>query len=580
MASIEIRDLTVRYPRAAQPALQGVSLSARAGETLLLLGPSGCGKSTIGLCLAGLVPASIPAAVSGGIRLDGRDAALLGVGERTARVGIVFQDPDAQFCLLTVEEEVAFGLENLAVPPGDMDGRIGEALAAVGLASRRRERVDRLSGGQKQRLALACALARRPDVLFLDEPTSNLDPAARHEFFALLERLRRERPELIVIVVEHNLDELVGMVDRVAALDGEGRLALSGSPADVFGARGEELDRLGIWLPQVTELARRLRAAGLEIGGLPLTVAEAARELRRHLARRAQPAPPARPPHAHAALAAPGLVFGYGDGPKILHGVSLEVPAGSFCALVGPNGAGKTTLAAHFAGIIAPRPGRVLIGDDDAAALSAAATAGRVGYVFQNPEHQFVERRVDDELAFGLRLRKRPPREIEEITGSLLADFGLARCRAMNPFSLSQGQKRRLSVATMLALGQRTLVLDEPTFGQDRRTAAALMERLRELHARGVTLLAITHDLRMVAEHADRAIVLIDGRVRSVLPTRSLFADAGLLAEASLRPLPLHDLARGLSVSYADGTLPLALREWDGFFDTAGGAGASPGGTA
>ena len=224
MPLIDVQNLSVRYPRAAGPALNDVSFSVEQGETLLLLGPSGSGKSTIGLCLAGLIPASIPAVMQGTIMLDGQDAADLSVGERTARIGMVFQDPEAQFCMLTVEDEVAFGLENMAMPREEMAERISEALDRVGLGERRHERVDRLSGGQKQRLALACVLARRPAVLFLDEPTANLDPATRREFFEWLDRLRREQPDLTIIVVEHILDDLITLVDRVLLLRADGAI--------------------------------------------------------------------------------------------------------------------------------------------------------------------------------------------------------------------------------------------------------------------------------------------------------------------------------------------------------------------
>jgi energy-coupling factor transporter ATP-binding protein EcfA2 len=579
MALIEVDDLSVHYPRAAQPSLRGVTLSVERGETLLLLGPSGSGKSTLGLCLTGLVPASIPARMEGRIRLDGQDAALLSVAQRTAAIGMVFQDPEAQFCMLTVEDEVAFGLENLATPPEEMDGRIAEALALVGLSERRRERVDRLSGGQKQRLSLACALARRPAILFLDEPTANLDPQTRHEFFQFLHTLRRERPALTMLIVEHILDDLITLVDRVALLQSDGRLLAVGSPAQVFDARDDELDALGIWLPQVTALAHKLRRLGLLISPLPLTVEQAAASLDPLLAQRSLPS--LQSPRGTSAPAAPAvevrnLSFRYPHGLDVLRDVSLTVPAGSFFALVGPNGAGKTTLSAHLADILRPPPGRVQILGDDIATLTTAQITERVGYVFQNPEHQFVEQRVDQELAYSLRLRKRPPQEIEATVAQLLDAFGLETLRARNPFALSQGQKRRLSVATMLAVGQRILVLDEPTFGQDRHTAHALMERLCALHAQGVTLLIITHDMQLVADYAQSAAVLCEGRLRYVGPTAQLFMQADVLEEAALRPPPLHMLARLLSVAYANGSLPLSIRAWYPFFGLIGVQGDQP----
>jgi len=487
----------------------------------------------------------------------------------------------------------------------EMDGRIRQALSLVELGDRRRERVDRLSGGQKQRLALACALAMRPDTLFLDEPTSNLDPAARYDFFQLLKNLHQRQSRLTTIIVEHILDDLIEMVERVLVLGPGGQIQTVGTPHQVFDLEDQRLDRLGIWLPQVTALARKLRLAGLPIAQLPLTVADAAAGLEGLLVRRAierrddvqcrgaRPCAPTLGPSAMSEVASPpriedaeggaqppgpnvppaisvrDLTFRYGQGPLVLNKVSLDVPQGSFYALVGPNGAGKTTLASHLVQILQPQPGRVRLLGDDITQLTTAEITDRVGYVFQNPEHQFVERQVDDELAYSLRIRQRPRDEIEAIVDRLLDEFGLASHRLANPFSLSQGQKRRLSVATMLALGQRMLVLDEPTFGQDRNTAHALMQRLEALQREGVTVLAITHDMQLVAEYAQQTAVLVDGRVRFLGRTPDLFANQTLLRGASLRPLPLHELARALGLVHEDGTPPMSIRDWYPFFDLA-----------
>jgi energy-coupling factor transport system ATP-binding protein len=573
MALIEVRDLGVRYPRAPEPSLRGLNFSVERGETLLLLGPSGSGKSTIGLCLAGLIPTSIPARMEGQILLDGRDASTPSVGQRTAMIGMIFQDPEAQFCMLTVDDEVAFGLENLALPREEMEGRIAEALALVGLGSYRRRQVNELSGGQKQRLALACALARRPAILFLDEPTANLDPATRYGFFQLLGTLRHAQPELTLIIVEHVLDDLIAMVDRVLLLGAEGTVHTIGAPLEVFNRQGLELDHMGIWLPQVTALALKLRLAGVPVPHLPLTVEEAAAQLEGLLVHRSADAPTsgaeAKLNHGSLpAISVHDLTFGYRHG-QVLRGVSLDVPAQAFFALVGPNGAGKTTLAAHLVEILRPPAGHVRLLGDDIVTLTTAQITERIGYVFQNPEHQFVEQHVEDELAYSLRLRGVAPTVIEATVNQLLQDFGLVPYRKRNPFALSQGQKRRLSVATMLAVGQRVLVLDEPTFGQDRHTAHALMERLCALHASGVTILIITHDMQLVADYARQVAVLLDGEVRFVGATPTLFANEALLREASLRPLPLHELARALGVVYADGTLPMSIRDWFPFFGLA-----------
>ncbi|NLG49905.1 MAG: energy-coupling factor ABC transporter ATP-binding protein [Chloroflexi bacterium] len=581
MSLLEARDLSARYPRTEQNALNHVSFSIEQGETWLVLGPSGSGKSTLGLCLAGLIPHSVPAMMQGQILIDGRDAAEMDVGARTAKIGMVFQDPEAQFCMLTVEDEVAFGLENLAIPYEEMVGRISEALTTVGLHERRHERVDRLSGGQKQRLALACALARRPAILFLDEPTANLDPASRREFFQLLRRLREEQPGLTIILIEHILDDLIDLVDRVLLLASDGTVFGEGTPGDVLDGRDDELDQMGIWLPQVTALGHKLRAAGLPVARLPLTVGEAASALKSLLVRHvvARPAATigaAQKTRAQMAIQVDDLTFGYGGRVEVLRNVPLGVPDGALFAIVGPNGSGKTTLASHFADILRPPAGRVFLLGDDITGLTTGQITERVGYVFQNPEHQFVEQHVDDELAYSLRVRHRPAAEIEAVVEQLLHSFGLEAHRRRNPFALSQGQKRRLSVATMLAVGQRVLVLDEPTFGQDRDTARALMERLCALHREGVTIVVITHDMQLVADYMEQVAVLVDGRIRFVGSTQELFADQELLQAASLRALPLHDLAREMDVRYADGFLPMTIRDWFPFFGLEAGSLPSP----
>ena len=573
MPIIQVHDLSVCYPRAAGPALRNVSLSVERGEMLLLLGPSGSGKSTIGLCLAGLIPASVPAQLQGRILFNGHDVGEMSVGQRTALLGMVFQDPEAQFCMLTVEDEVAFGLENLAVPRVEMDGRIAEGLALEGLSDHRRERVERLSGGQQQRLALACALARRPEVLFLDEPTANLDPATRHDFFHLLGTLRQAQPGLTILIVEHVLDDLIAIVNRVLLLGAGGVVITSGAPREVFNLNSEELDQMGIWLPQVTALGQKLRLAGAPLSHLPLTVQEAIAQFAGLVVRRSVSSPTytnhtgRRPNHgAPTAILVRNLSFHYPGSAEVLHNISLDVPAGSFFALVGPNGSGKTTLASHFAEILQPPAQCVRILGDDITELTTAQITERVGYVFQDPEHQFVEQHVEDELAYSLRLRRRAPAEIQAIVDQLLDSFGLTPYRELNPFSLSQGQKRRLSVATMLVVGQRILVLDEPTFGQDRNTAHALMERLRALHRDGVTIFIITHDMQLVADYVERVAVLVAGDIRFAGLTSALFADEALLREASLRALPLHELARALRIAYTDGTLPLSIHDWFPFF--------------
>jgi energy-coupling factor transport system ATP-binding protein len=283
-ASIEIDHLSFKYVGRRRPTLQDLSIRIGRGDTVLLLGPSGCGKSTLALALNGAIPHAISGDLTGSVRIDGLDTRRASMADLAGRVGIVFQDPEAQFCMVTVEDEIAFGLENLAVPRAEMDGRIDAALAAVGLPHRRQEQVSRLSGGQKQRLALACVLALEPGVIVLDEPTAQLDPAGAAEVIGILRRLRESGKHTLVIV-EHRLDEVVQLVDRTVVFNAEGQIVANGPPRTVLRDHGNRLAKAGVWTPQVSELALKLEGAGLRLDPFPISVPEAAVALRPYLPR-------------------------------------------------------------------------------------------------------------------------------------------------------------------------------------------------------------------------------------------------------------------------------------------------------
>ncbi len=566
--------MTFRYDGAAEPTLRGVNLSIERGELILLLGPSGAGKSTLALCLNGLIPQQIDGAMTGRILVDGLDTQQVRVADLCQKVGLVFQDAESQLALLKVGDEVAFGPENLRLPPDEIGARVSDALAAVGLAGQEQREHSELSGGNKQRLALAAMLALRPALLVFDEPTANLDPASTSRFFALCGELRAAGATILII--EHKLDELIGLVDRVAVMNPGGAIEICATPAVVFGdpTVAARLEEYGIWLPQVTQLARRIPAL-VASGCYAITIAEAVAPL----VALAQAKGICLPPTAigegvgqgeplfaptdeqttvqassqrsainvqRSALSTSNLSYCYPGRERVqaLREVSLEVGAGEFFAIVGPNGSGKSTLAAHLVGLIKPPRGSVRVLDRDVAALKGSEVAKLIGYVFQNPEHQFVARRVYDELAFGLRALKLDEGEVQRRVEAALTEFGLQGLGERNPFSLSQGQKRRLSVATMLVVGQQVLILDEPTFGQDEASAAALMQRLAALNLSGITILMITHDLRLVAEYANRVMVMQAGQVAFVGRPAQLFADAPLMQAASLLPPTLYTLGQ------------------------------------
>ena len=557
---IQVQDLHFKYVGRKAEALQGVNLRIRQGETVLLLGPTGSGKSTLALCLNGLIPQVMGGRMNGRVRIAGLDTRETPISELTQQVGIVFQDPEAQFVTMTVEDEIAFGLENLRVPPEEMDGHIREALARVGMTRYRRRRVDALSDGEKQRLALATLLAMRPRVLVFDEPTANLDPVGTREVFDTITQLKRTG-RYTIILVEHKLDELMHLVDRVVALTPNGNILTDGPPQAVFRDQADVLLEHGIWMPQTALLAHRLRGRGVRLEPFPITLEQAEQALlqvtrgkntqcaTRNPALSEAEGTPHETNDPPPAVQVRNLSFSY-DGPVVLDDINLRVPQGDFLAIVGANGAGKTTLAKHLIDVLHPPRGSVLLEGSDVTRIAARDLIRRVGYVFQNPEHQFITESVAHELSFGLRLMGLPEAEIETRVGALLEQFGLSHLARANPFTLSQGEKRRLSVATMLAVGQDTLILDEPTFGQDQRNAEALMQMLSKLHAAGRTVIMITHDMTLVAEYARHVAVMVEGQLRFHGPTADVFARPELLAQARLTLPPLAELSQRLAAHH------------------------------
>ncbi len=544
---IRVEDLTVRYPGRKQPALSRVNLTLRDAETVLLLGPSGCGKSTLALALSGLIPNSLDVEFSGRVLIDGVDTREADIATLSRRVGVVFQDPEAQFVMLDVESEMAFALENLRMPPSEIDRRIDDALSAANMTDRRSDRVWQLSGGQKQRVALAALLAMQPQAIIFDEPTANLDPAGARDVFAQIAALKRAGQHTLVII-EHRLDGLMHLVDRVVVMGEQGCIVADGNPHRVFDDCFDELRRLGVWMPQVSALAHRLGARPA-----PITLDEAHESWRARVPHSAlqqtarAPAPDkiCSTQESPPAIQVRQLTFHYASR-VALDRVDFSVPRHDFLAIVGANGAGKTTLAGCMAGVLTPPVGAVFINGADVATLSPQALARQVGFVFQNPEHQFVTDTVADELRFSLRRSDLPRAEIERRVEAMLARFRLARYAGVNPFTLSHGEKRRLSVATMLMRDQEILILDEPTFGQDQHTAGELMALLRALHAEGRTIVIITHDMALAAEHACHVAVMGEGRVLAYGPTRDVFARADTLAQARLDLPPLARLAQRL----------------------------------
>ena len=473
-AAVEARGWGWRHASRRAWAVQDVTLRIEPGERVLLLGASGAGKSTLLQGLAGVLGGAEEGEAQGALLVDGTHAAA-----SRGRSGLVLQDPDSQVVLARVGDDAAFGCENLGVPREQIWPRVRAALDAVGLDVALDHPTKALSGGQKQRLALAGALAMRPGLLLLDEPTANLDPAGVGDVRAAVERVL-EASGATLVVVEHRVDVWLPLVDRVIVI-GDGGVRADGTPDAVLGARGPELAAAGVWVP-----------------GIPP----------------ASPPPPLQAP-GDVLLHARDLAVARVRGVAVAEGLDVDVRAGEALAITGPNGAGKSTLGLTLAGLLPPvggafgalRASRALAAGagDEPIRWRSRELLTRIGTVFQDPEHQLLGRTVRDELEVGPRALGLPDDEIARRVDDLLERLRLSALARANPYTLSGGEKRRLTVAAALATAPRVLVLDEPTFGQDARTWAELVALLAGLRDEGSAIVAITHDEAVVtALHARR----------------------------------------------------------------------------
>ena len=476
-ARIAARGWGVRHPGRRAWALRGVDLEVEPGERVLLLGPSGAGKSTLLMALAGLLDPTSGIETEGELQIDGLDPR-----EARDRTGLLFQDPESQLVMGRVGDDVAFGLENRCVPTDEIWPRVDAALAAVEFPYGRDRPTHALSGGEQQRLAMAGTLALRPRLLLLDEPTANLDPPGAAGLREVLGHVL-ERGGATLVLVEHRVDEAVAFVDRVVVLQAGGGVVADGSPGEVFRARGRELAAAGVWVPDHP------------------------------------PAPPPRRdrPAPSALVLAERLAFRYPAADSdAVEGIDLQVRSSEALGITGPNGSGKSTLALLVAGLLVPRTGHVMAaealspghGHEEIARWPARELVRRIGTVFQDPEHQFLAATVREELLIGPRRAGVADEVARRRADELLERLHLHHLAGANPFTLSGGEQRRLSVATALATAPALLVLDEPTFGQDRRTWAELLHLLAALRDEGRGICFVSHDTAFVHALADRTLAL------------------------------------------------------------------------
>jgi energy-coupling factor transporter ATP-binding protein EcfA2 len=523
----------------------GLSLTVSPGERVALLGPSEAGKSTLALCLQGLIPRMIKGEFRGLVEVAGCPTTSCRPRDLAGRVGILFQDFEAQLFLTRVDQEVAFGPENLGLPRKELQHRVKHSLSLVGLADLAPRDPATLSGGQKQLLALAAVLALKPKLLVLDEPTTDLDPLRVEELLETLDKLCQGQ-ELTLMLLGEDL-RLARHCTRVVLLK-QGQVAADGPPEVVL-RQVDRFRRLGLQAPELPALFHDLGQ-----DPLPLTLAEAEAQGRRlgwdheefNEARRAVTEftptltlPPQRGGKMETApevLALRRVTFAYpGSGP-VFRDFSLNFRQGELTAILGPNGSGKTTLVKLLRGLLQPQAG----------AVWAAPEVQRIGFVFQNPDYQLFAQEVWEEVAFGPRQLGLDQQEVERRVQTSLARVHLLERDQDDPFSLTKGQRQRLAVAGVLALAPQVIILDEPTTGLDFQEQQDLLGLIQELHAQGHTIIMVTHSMWATATYARRVVVLDQGRVVMDGPTREVLAQGETLAACRLKPPAVTQLSRRL----------------------------------
>ena len=542
--------MTYTHWNQTEPTLHNVSLQIYPGTLNVLVGPGGSGKSTLCDLFNGVIPHLRGGQFSGDVLIQGVNTRQTAVKDLSQQVGRVFQDPETMLATLYVEDEIAFGPENLRFDVEDIRYTVEQQLDSSGLQTHRHNLVWNLSGGQVQKLGLATVLAMHPQLIILDEPTANLDPAATYSVHQEMLDLRNAGATILLVTRE--LDQFLAEADQLIVLD-KGSVIAAGNPRDVLEERGLMMtEELGVWLPETAELGIGLREKRLlKTVDLPITISETidALAVSGLLADRlvGPPAKQATAPQGELLVSARDLRYSYPGGIEALRGVSLDIHAGEWMAIVGRNGAGKSSLAQLLVGLLKVKQGDLRLFGKPARSWKVQDLANHIALVFQNPEHQFLTDTVTDEIGYSLLAQGiTDPDEINRATTHIMRMLGLEQTASMHPFALSAGLKRRLGVATMLVGDPQVLLVDEPTYGQDKEMTRTLMDLMANTRDRGITVVMITHDMRLVQEYADRVVVMSQGKILYDGGTGGLFNRGDILAEANLRPTILHSLLEAL----------------------------------
>ncbi|MBR6350843.1 MAG: ABC transporter ATP-binding protein [Firmicutes bacterium] len=540
---ISFKNFGFKYTVQKEPTLYDIDLDIFPGQKVLIAGPSGCGKSTLASCINGLAPFSYSGEYTGSLKIKGVEARDSDIFSRSKVIGTVLQDSDAQFVGLTVAEDIAFALENDEVLVDEMRRIVAETAASVGVGTHLSHAPHEISGGQKQRVSLAGVLVDDVDVLMFDEPLANLDPATGESAIELIDEIGRKSGKT-VIIIEHRLEDVLHRdIDRVVLMD-DGRIIADMSPAELLCS--DLLIKTGIREP--------LYITALKYAGVSVTPEMQPAHIETLILNEADKArvrewfyrveKPAAAPEAETMLGVSGLSFAYSNGHQALSGISFGVKRGEMTAIAGRNGAGKSTMCKLICGFEKQQEGTISFLGEDTAELSIKERAEHIGYVMQNPNQMISKVFIKDEVGLGLVLRGKPQEEVDRAVEKVLDICNLSPFVEWPVSALSYGQKKRVTIASILSLEPEMIMLDEPTAGQDFRRYTEIMEFLVELNRSGITVLLITHDMHLMLEYCDRALVFSEGRLLADDTPAAVLSDPDLIKRANLKKTSLYDLSR------------------------------------